>query len=492
MTNPCIIQGGMGIGISNWQLAQAVSRLGQLGVVSGTGINSLLIRRLQDGDHNGKMRQALAAFPDPELATQVIQKYYLPKGREPGQAYLRAPAPVIRPSLFFQQLMAIASFVEVFLAKEGHAGLIGINFLEKLQLSNLPGIYGAMLAGVDYVLMGAGIPREIPGVLDRFSTLQEASLRLSLEVDHYENKTEEPRVFFSPTQVFPNLTVQSLKRPQFLAIVSSSTLATHLMKKSTGTVQGFIVETPTAGGHNAPPRGPLQLNDKGEPIYSAKDGADFAVMRQLGVPFWLAGSFGSPQKFQMAQELGAAGVQIGTAFAFCEESGLSPELKMAVLTREFARDANDKSSFIFTDPKASPTGFPFKVVSLPETLSEQSVYTARPRRCDLGYLRHLVRDSQGKIEYRCPAEPEKDYIRKGGHETDTHCRKCLCNALMANLGLGQTIPQESSSDLINELPLLTAGDDLMDLKQWMSPWSVSYRAQHVIDYLFGRLAQKAS
>ena len=37
---PRIIQGGMGVAISDWGLAQAVSRTGQLGVVSGTGIDS--------------------------------------------------------------------------------------------------------------------------------------------------------------------------------------------------------------------------------------------------------------------------------------------------------------------------------------------------------------------------------------------------------------------------------------------------------------------
>lgn len=44
-----LIQGGMGVGVSNWELAKAVSIEGQLGVVSGTGINTVFIRRLQDG-----------------------------------------------------------------------------------------------------------------------------------------------------------------------------------------------------------------------------------------------------------------------------------------------------------------------------------------------------------------------------------------------------------------------------------------------------------
>ena len=39
---PGIIQGGMGIGVSGWRLARAVSSHGQLGVVSGTAVESLL------------------------------------------------------------------------------------------------------------------------------------------------------------------------------------------------------------------------------------------------------------------------------------------------------------------------------------------------------------------------------------------------------------------------------------------------------------------
>ena len=55
----------MGVGISNWRLASAVSRLGQLGVVSGTALDQVLARRLQDGDPGGHVRRSLARFPVP-------------------------------------------------------------------------------------------------------------------------------------------------------------------------------------------------------------------------------------------------------------------------------------------------------------------------------------------------------------------------------------------------------------------------------------------
>ena len=48
LTIPPIIQGGMGVGISDWRLARAVSLRGQLGVVSGTALDTVMVRRLQD------------------------------------------------------------------------------------------------------------------------------------------------------------------------------------------------------------------------------------------------------------------------------------------------------------------------------------------------------------------------------------------------------------------------------------------------------------
>lgn len=90
-----------------------------------------------------------------------------------------------------------------------------------------------------------------------------------------------------------------------------------------------------------------------------------------------------------------------------------------------------------TDALASPTGFPFKVVQLPGTVSEPATYEARTRICDLGYLRQPYRTADGKVGYRCPAEPIEDYVKKGGKIEDTVGRKCICNGLIATVGMGQ-------------------------------------------------------
>ena len=53
----------------------------------------------------------------------------------------------------------VANFAEVWLAKQGHHGPVGVNFLEKVQMATPAAAYGAMLAGVDVVLVGAGHSR---------------------------------------------------------------------------------------------------------------------------------------------------------------------------------------------------------------------------------------------------------------------------------------------------------------------------------------------
>ena len=363
------------------------------------------------------------------------------------------------------------NFVEVFLAKEGHEHPVGVNYLEKVQFPTLPSIYGAMLADVDWVLMGAGIPRTIPGILDRLANGEPVELKLDVkDVD----RGEEFLLRFDPREFFGGDPPQ-LKRPKFLAIISSSTLATMLIKRSTGKIDGFVVEGATAGGHNAPPRGKLQLTEDGEPIYGDRDAPNLPGIKALGLPFWLAGSYGEPDRVADALLAGATGVQVGTAFAFCEESGLDPDLKKRVVDA-----ARSGEVCVYTDPVASPTGFPFKIAQLDGTISDDAVYKARTRVCDLAYLRHAYKKEDGSLGWRCPAEPVSEYVRKNGDEEDTHGRKCICNGLVANIGLGQL---QRNGD--HEKPLITTGNDVTNVVRYLDAFGPSYRARDVVEYLLG-------
>jgi nitronate monooxygenase len=246
-----------------------------------------------------------------------------------------------------------------------------------------------------------------------------------------------------------------------------------MVKKANGKVDGFVIEGPTAGGHNAPPRGKVQLNAAGEPVYGDRDQVDLAKIRELGLPFWLAGEYGSPEKVQEALAAGADGVQVGTAFAFCDESGLRSDYKQALINKALAGSAK-----VFTDPLASPTGFPFKVAQLEGTLSDNGVYAARPRICDLGFLREAYRTAEGKVDFRCPGEPLTLYVSKGGKPENTLGRKCLCNALVANIGHAQIRNGKHV-----EPGIITSGDDLVNVPRFLPVGQTSYSVADVIGKL---------
>ncbi len=463
----------MGVGVSNWRLAQAVSKLGQLGVVSGTALDQLFVRRLADGDVGDHMRRGVEAFPFPEMARRIWNEYFVPGGKAAEAPYPSVPMHQRRDPRKLIELCMVSNFVEVFLAREGHKNPVGINFLEKVQMPHLSSIYGAMLAGVGYVLMGAGIPLHIPGVLDAFAAHHAAEYKLSVAG---ALPGQDTAMHLDPADYVEGV-LPLLHRPKFLAIVSSNTLATTMLRRANGPVNGFIIETPIAGGHNAPPRGKLQLNEAGEPVYGERDRVNLEEMKALGVPFWLAGGYGNAAKLREAVEQGAAGIQVGTAFAFSAESGMRADLKKTLMAQ-----AITGSGVVFTDPLASPTGFPFKVALVEGTSSQLPIYQERKRVCDLGYLREAYVEDEGRMGYRCAAEPVQNYLAKGGKIEDTVGRKCLCNALMANVGHAQM-----RKDGVAEPPLVTVGDDLNTIATFLAPGKDTYSAEDVVASLLREL-----
>lgn len=468
---PVLIQGGMGVAVSNWQLARAVASRGMLGVVSGTGIDQVFARRLQHGDPCGSLRAAMAEFPCKETVQRTLDRYFVAEGKPAADPYRTPPMFNLNASDEHQAFCALAAFVEVWLAKHGHGNPVGINLLEKIALPNPALLMGAILAGVDFVLMGAGIPYQIPALLDCLSQCQPVRLKVFVEDDHGADGVEQG---FDPDCVLHGAR-PVLRRPAFLAIVSSPVVAQTMLKRSGSSIEGFVIEYHGAGGHNAPPRGTLRLSPQGEPLYGERDEVDLARFRDMGLPFWLAGGQDSPEALRRAQEQGATGIQVGTLFAFCEETGLEPSLRRRAVAQVMASQAK-----VFTDPLASPTGFPFKVVELEGTLSDNAVYQSRKRVCDMGYLRRICRLPDGSIGARCPGEPVDDYQRKGGSLADTEGRKCLCNALLANVGLAQV-----RVGGVHEAALLTAGENLEGVASLLELHGGVIHAADVIEMMIG-------
>ena len=338
----------MGVGVSGWRLARAVGLAGQLGVVSGLGLDVLLARRLQLGDPGGHFRRALTSFPFPAVAEWILDRYFVDGGIDLEAPFHAMPRLTLDSSRQSSELAVAGNFAEVFLAKEGHDGLVGVNYLEKTQMATPAAVYGAMLARVDYVLMGAGVPAEIPDLLDAFAAGRPGGVTVTI---HGAEGATATSVSLDPQAVFG--VHAAPPRPRFLAIVASNMLATYLARETRTRPDGFVVEGQPAGGHSAPPRGALTLDPQGQPADGPRDVVELKKLGVLGLPYWLAGGFASPQRLRDALDAGAAGIQVGSAFALCDESGLQPSVRRALLERATAGTLR-----VQADPLASPTGLP--------------------------------------------------------------------------------------------------------------------------------------
>ena len=380
----------------------------------------------------------------------------------------------MNPVSSLTELTVVANFVEVFLARENHDGAVGLNLLEKVQMPTMASLYGAMLAGVTTVVMGAGIPSQVPGILDRLSMHEAVTYRMDVKG---ATSGDDFVMKFDPVKTYPgSKDLKPLNRPQFLPIVSSNVLAQALMKRANGRIDGFIIEMPTAGGHNAPPRGKAIYDEKGEPVYGEKDTIDLEKFKSLGLPYWLAGGYDSPGQLKRALSQGASGVQIGTAFAFTDESGMEEPIKQKVI-----KETLSGGVVVKTDASVSPTGFPFKVVQMEGTLSQNDLFADRQRICDVGLLRQICKNDDGRVVYRCSAEPVDSYIAKGGDEGETIGRGCLCNNLLASAGHAQIRKNHQP-----ELPLVTAGNGLDGIRRFIKSGKLSYSVSDVIKYILGK------
>ena len=421
-----IRQGGMGVYISSPFLTRLVSILGGIGTVSGVAADRVVARILQLGDIGGHYRRALAQFPFRKYAEQVIDTYFVDGGIKPGTPFKPVPMFTLQPTESVISLNICANFALVWLAKERHTRSVAVNYMEKIQMPLIYNFVGAMLAGADCITMGAGIPLQVAAALDAIALGKNPIY----EVDLNSGRSKTVRVEFN-VQKFFGTDLAGLKRPDFVPIVSSDILATFLLKRLPGAIQGFVVEGYTAGGHNAPPRGKLCFNTNGEPIYGERDQPDWSKMRELGLPFWIGGGYASPEGLARAIACGAEGIQVGSIFALCRESGMREDLRREICRLAFGNNLRVKTSI-----KASPTGFPFKLLNLPNTLADEQLLGKRIPICNQGVLLKPYETPDGKISYRCPAEPVERYLLKGGDIEKTAGVCCICNGLLnvANLG----------------------------------------------------------
>lgn len=479
-------------------MARIVSHLGGLGTVSGTALDLVYSRQLQQGDPGGHIRRAFAALGQrfPALAGQVgklLSRYFVDGGIAPGRQFIPAPSGELRratkrlspdvslwePGPEFQVLNIAANFSEVWLAKEGHRGAVGINYLRKIERPLPYALLGAMLAEVDFVSVGAGSPAAIPDLIASLSRAECCQFGLKVA----DAAGQEFALRLDPAALIGTGRAP-LKSPKLLAIVSSYALARELASTQRQRPYGFVLENSSAGGHNAPPNlKTFDANREETVVYTDKDSIDVRAISALGLPFWLAGGCSTAGDLRRALDHGAKGIQFGTTAALCLESGLAPRLR-----REAVSLLKAGKLKVSTEARVSPSGFPFKVAQIPQTLSDKNVFQNRVRRCDIGYLQSAYLAKDGRVAFRCPAENAAEYIRKGGKARHTEGRVCLCNGLLSAAGFPSSWP-----DGYVEPPIVTLGEQLdaaADLLKNLPAKEDSYHIGKVVHRMLSALRNR--
>ncbi len=505
-----LIQGGMGIYVSNWRLAKAVAMEKPgitAGTVSGTALDVVYVRLLQLGDPGGHVRRALAALDAQfgiAIGRKICDRYFIDGGKAPTTRYKSAPMQIVHaqnrsdaipPPVQLEvpvaltldddivELLIATGFAEVWLAKEGHEGNIFINFLKKIDVPLIYVMYGAMLAGVDGVIVGAGNPEGLPAICSRLARHEAVTTEL---FPLYREAGDAFHLPFDPQLAADGKLAQSpLRRPAFLAIVSQVNLAKALAQSQSEAPDGFIVEHHTAGGHNAGPQGPMRQDSKGQPIYSEIDEPDLQAIREVGLPFWLAGGYGTREKLQQALDAGATGAQVGSVFALAEESGMKPTFRTAILAA--LRNGTDDATLVRTT-LFSPTGYPFKVVQLNDTVADDTVYSARRRVCDVGLLQQrglskTTADGTRRLFHRCQAGPISDFVGKRGLQRNTEDRRCLCNGLLSCVGFAQVV--KHNGETAEEPAIVTLGNHLDGIRRLSRHGQTTYWVRDVVTDILG-------
>ena len=297
-----IIQGGMGVGVSLHTLASAVAQEGGLGIVSSACLDRLLSKRM-------------------------------------GKKYNSHEA----------------AYEEVSLAK-ANGGFAGINIMCALLKDYSDSVKGALDAGADAIISGAGLPLTLP-------------------------------------------VIQSQKDTALIPIVSSAR-ALDIICKKWGKLghrpDAVVLEGPLAGGHlgfkmDQIERVENRLENLLPPVKdTAQKHGDFPVI--------VAGGVYTNEDIHRFLALGADGVQIGTRFLATDESSATPEYKAAVVA------AKEEDIIVAHDP-GSPCGLPFRVIKH-SSMYLSSLNRQRKPKCDKGYV--LLKDKEGKFTV-CPAKESNEH-----------------------------------------------------------------------------------
>lgn len=426
-----VLVGGMGVEVSSLELVTAVANhpsRRMSGSLSATALADVYTRRLQLGDPGGAIREAFSAFQEavPALAADVerlFAAHFIPGGKAPEAPFKALNIGGMTPPRDIQILTIVSTFAHIWRAKKLAPGRpIGVNFLRKIERPLLYGLYGAVLAGADWVVMGAGDPSQIPGFLRRLARHEPTELPIqvaTVPLGQYKVRFD-PRELVGPA-------LKDLPVPAFLAILSNHLQCRGIAANPETRPDGFVIEGPAAGGHNPPPAKKAR-DGRGNYQYGPEDEADLTAVAEVGLPFWAAGGRAVPRPLSSDP---VPGRQVGTLFALSSDSGMEPSLRKRALELIWKQQLE-----VVSGANSSPSGYAFKVAMVPGTLGDPEVYAKRERVCNLGHLRGF-RPKGDSVVPLCPADVAPLYTGSGGAAWRIEGAMCLCNGLMAACGLGQ-------------------------------------------------------
>ena len=299
-----IIQGGMGVGVSLHPLAKAVASEGGLGIISSACIDRLVTKR------TGKKVSIYEAIKE-----------------------------------------------EISLAKIKN-GFVGINIMGALARDFTESVKGAIDAGADAIISGAGLPLTLPAI-------------------------------------------HPPKDTALIPIVSSARALDIICKKWEKLgyrPDAVVLEGPLAGGHLGfrIDQVDLECNKLENLLPPVKEMA----MKFGDFPVIVAGGIYTHGDIAAYLAKGADGVQMGTRFLATTESSATQAYKEAVVRAK-------EEDIVVAHRPGSPCGLPFRVIKQ-SPMYVSSLSRRRQPKCDKGYV--LMKDADGKYTV-CPAkEDNKDYF----------------------------------------------------------------------------------
>ena len=285
-----IIQGGMGIGISLGNLAGAVAKQGGIGVISAAQIG----------------------FREPDFETNTKEANFRAIRKEYEKAKEIAPE-----------------------------GIVGFNIMVAMRHYD-EYVRAAVEAGADIVISGAGLPTDLPKLVEG-----------------------------SKTKIAPIVSTEK----------SAKVILRYWDKKYHRTADMVVIEGPKAGGHLGFDRN--QLEEFHQEVYDQEVlriiqvVKEYAKKYEVDIPVALAGGITDAADVEHAFQLGVDAVQIASRFVTTEECDADIRFKESYL------QAEEKDIVIVQ----SPVGMPGRAILNPFMKKIMEGVKQTPKKC-LGCLRN--------------------------------------------------------------------------------------------------------